>query len=157
MLRVTKLTDYGVLLLSQMADGDEREACTARDLADSTRLPLPMVSKIAKLLAHHGLLLSHRGAKGGYSLARPAHKITLAEIIAALEGPIAITDCLGHDDCRCEADPICSMRGNWDVVNHAVRGALEGVTLEDMVAGKKVTVPSFPLALASSGSERSGK
>ena len=96
MIRITKQTDYGIVLLTHLAANPERQY-TAPELAAEARLPLPMVSKILKLLARDGLLASHRGVKGGYSLARPAEEISMAEIIAALEGPIAITECVSDE------------------------------------------------------------
>ena len=93
MIRITKQTDYGIVLLTHLAAHPDRHF-NAPELAAEARLPLPMVSKILKLLAREGLLASHRGVKGGYSLARPAEEISMAEIIAALEGPIAITECV---------------------------------------------------------------
>ena len=111
MIRITKQTDYGIVLLTHLAAHAERQY-NAPELAAEARLPLPMVSKILKLLAREGLLASHRGVKGGYSLARPAEEISMAEIIAALEGPIAITECISvESDCSHEA--LCPVRANW--------------------------------------------
>ncbi len=95
------------------------------------RLPLPTVSKILKLLAREGLLASHRGVKGGYSLAPPAEEISMAEIIAALEGPIAITECIERR-ARLLHEPLCPVRGNWQRINEAVRTALDGISLAEM-------------------------
>jgi FeS assembly SUF system regulator len=133
MIRITKQTDYGIVLLTHMAVNTGRQ-WNAPDLAGETRLPLPMVSKILKLLAREGLLASHRGVKGGYSLAKPAEEISMAEIVVALEGPIAITECIVEGDCSHEA--ACTVRGNWQRINEAVRGALEGITLAEMAQPK---------------------
>jgi FeS assembly SUF system regulator len=130
MIRITKQTDYGIVLLTHLAAHAERQYA-APELAAEARLPLPMVSKILKLLARDGLLASHRGVKGGYSLARPAEEISMAEIIAALEGPIAITECISvESDCSHEA--LCPVSANWRRINEAVRTALEGVSLAEM-------------------------
>ena len=130
MIRITKQTDYGIVLLTHLAASAERQYA-APELATETRMPLPMVSKILKLLARDGLLSSHRGVKGGYSLARPAEEISMAEIIAALEGPIAITECVSvESDCSHEA--LCPVRSNWQRINQAVRSALEGISLAEM-------------------------
>jgi FeS assembly SUF system regulator len=135
MIRITKQTDYGIVLLTHLAAHPDRQFA-APELAAETRLPLPMASKILKLLARDGLLASHRGVKGGYSLARAAEEISMAEIIVALEGPIAITECVSvESDCTHEA--LCPVRSNWRRINEAVRGALEGITLAEM-AGTKV-------------------
>src|SRR4051794_5397299 len=134
MIRITKQTDYGIVLLTHLAAHAERQYA-APELAAEARLPLPMVSKILKLLARDGLLASHRGVKGGYSLARPAEEISMAEIIAALEGPIAITECISvESDCSHEA--LCPVSANWRRINQAVRTALEGVSLAEMARPK---------------------
>ena len=93
MFRMTKLTDYGIVLLTHFAAHDDRVAHTARELALETRLPLPTVGKLLKQLSRGGLLASQRGTKGGYILSRPPREITISAIIATLEGPVAITEC----------------------------------------------------------------
>ncbi len=134
MIRITKQTDYGIVLLTHLAVNAERQYA-APELAAEARLPLPMASKILKLLARDGLLASHRGVKGGYSLARGAEEISMAEIITALEGPIAITECISvESDCSHEA--LCPVRGNWQRINLAVRTALEGISLAEMAQPK---------------------
>jgi FeS assembly SUF system regulator len=130
MIRITKQTDYGIVLLTHLSAQPERQY-NAPDLAAEAQLPLPMVSKILKHLAREGLLLSHRGVKGGYSLARPPREISMAEIISALEGPIAITECIDEMG-NCFHEPICQVRSNWQRINDAVRGALAGITLAEM-------------------------
>lgn len=130
MIRITKQTDYGIVLLTHLAADPERQY-NAPELAAEARLPLPMVSKILKLLAREGLLGSHRGVKGGYSLARQPEAISMAEIIAALEGPIAITECISVEG-DCSHEPLCPVRSNWRRINLAVRTALEGITLAEM-------------------------
>ena len=130
MIRITKQTDYGIVLLTHLAADPERQY-NAPDLAAEAHLPLPMVSKILKLLAREGLLASHRGVKGGYSLARRPEAISMAEIIAALEGPIALTECISVEG-DCSHEPLCPVRSNWRRINQAVRTALEGITLAEM-------------------------
>ena len=103
MHRISRLTDYGIVLLAHLAGERGGTTHNARELAQRSNLPLPAVSKILKTLTHEGLLVSHRGAKGGYGLARDASEISVAEIIAALEGPIALTECtLGPGHCHQE-------------------------------------------------------
>lgn len=130
MFRMTKLTDYGIVLLTHFAAHDDRVAHTARELALETRLPLPTVGKLLKQLSHGGLLTSQRGTKGGYILTRAPRDISVASIIAMLEGPVAITECNGMT--RCEHESFCSTRPNWQIINETIRGALEGLTLADM-------------------------
>jgi FeS assembly SUF system regulator len=133
MLRLTKLTDYGIVLLTHFAQHSERDAQNARELALETRLPLPTVGKLLKELTHAGLLVSHRGKDGGYALARGPERISVAEIIAALEGPIAITECNNvTDPGLCEHETGCPVRANWQVVNRAIREALEKISLAEM-------------------------
>ncbi len=134
MLRMTRLTDYGVVLLSHIAREPGRLTRNAPELAAAAHLPLPTVSKILKILAREGLLVPHRGAKGGFSLARAATEITVAEIIAALEGPIALTECSGHAGERCEIEPSCPVSAPWRRINRAVFEALRGITLAEMAS-----------------------
>jgi FeS assembly SUF system regulator len=131
MIRMTKQTDYGFVLLSQLAAAPARVA-NAPDLAAATRLPPPTVSKILKLLARHGLLVSHRGVKGGYSLARPPAAVTVAEILRAIEGPVALTVCIEGSPGECEREDFCQVRRHWQLINVAVDSALAQVTLADL-------------------------
>jgi FeS assembly SUF system regulator len=135
-LKISKLADYGVVLLTTMANAEEvREPHNARDLADTTRLPLPMVSKVLKALSKAGLLDSHRGIKGGYSLAKPADEINAVEIIRALDGPIAITSCVdsGSLNATCGIMSSCSLQSFWQLVNNAIVDSLEKITLANLL------------------------
>lgn len=131
MLRITKQTDYGIVLLTHMAMDRER-LVTAPDLAAEANLPQPMVSKILKLLAKDGVLESHRGANGGYCLAREPEAVTVAEVITALEGQIAITECTDEEPGLCTQEAVCPVRSNWNRINFAIRTALEGISLAEM-------------------------
>ena len=131
MLRVTKLADYGIVILTHLA-GHSAAIYNARDIANEVRLPLPVVSKILKLLARNGLLGSHRGIKGGYGLARKPELITVAEIIRALEGPIAVTECTDTVRGDCGLETGCPVRTNWHLINQAIYQALEKITLAEM-------------------------
>jgi FeS assembly SUF system regulator len=132
MIRLSKLTDYGILLMTHMARKTDRPLHTARDLAVETQIPLPTVSKLLKLLSGGGLLLSHRGLKGGYSLARVPGEISVGQIIAVLEGPIGVTECGGAPGV-CDMEAHCPMSSNWRVISHALRQALENLTLPDLI------------------------
>jgi FeS assembly SUF system regulator len=132
MIRLGRLTDYGIVLMAHLASAGEGPH-TARDLAAETQLPLPAVSKLLKSLTREGLLCSSRGAKGGYQLARPAEQITVPEMIAALEGPIALTDCNLHEG-ACAQEPSCNVRTPWQRINRAVHDALSRVRLADLAA-----------------------
>jgi FeS assembly SUF system regulator len=133
MIRLGKLTDYGLLLMSQMARGPQAELHTARDLARKCRLPLPTVSKLLKALLQRGLLVSHRGIRGGYSLVRDPHLIPIAEIISALEGPLALTECSTDVGGLCDLESSCPLRDNQRIINGAIRGALAKVMLSDLI------------------------
>lgn len=132
MIRLSRLTDYAIVVMGQMARHPEA-IMTAPQLAERTAVPQPTVSKLLKMLARDGLMTSHRGATGGYSLARAAENISIADIITALEGPIALTACVDGAEGHCGVERLCPMRGNWDKVNTAVRHALQEVSLADML------------------------
>jgi len=136
MIRLTKQADYGIVLLSRIAGGDPDSLHAARDLSGETGLPLPMVSKILKALAKGGLLTSHRGVKGGYSLSRPASRISMADVIAALEGPIAMTECMSGPASDCEHQPSCRVQHAWRRINGAVLHALDSVSLAEMAGSE---------------------
>lgn len=131
MIRMTKQADYGIVLMTRLASEPER-LFSAPDLAEECQLPQPTVSKILKALARGELLESHRGVKGGYALARDPEEINVAEIITALEGPIAITECIDDAPGECCQEPICPVRGNWQRINVAIRMALEQIKLAEM-------------------------
>jgi FeS assembly SUF system regulator len=130
MLRISKLSDYAIIILGHMAKAPDG-TYTATDLAVSAGVASPTVSKVLKALARAAVLKSTRGAKGGYQLAQSPEATTIASIIAALEGPIALTEC-GLEHMHCEQSASCHVRGNWSVLNRAIQTALEAVTLSDM-------------------------
>ena len=131
MIRISRLTDYGIVLMSHMAVHPDR-VHNATEVASEAHLPLPTVSKLLRRLAKEGLLDSHRGVNGGYVLARPAENVTLGGIIRALEGPIAITTCTNDSPGECEHESLCPVRSHWHLINLAVRQALDSITLADM-------------------------
>lgn len=131
MLRISKMADYGTVVMAYLASNPE-QAFNAKEIAANTRIALPTVSKILKLLARTGLLLSLRGAQGGYRLAQAASTITLVQIIDALDGNIALTEC-SHDSGLCSLESVCAMRSNWQVISQTIRKALQGLSLAEMV------------------------
>lgn len=131
MLRITKQTDYGIVLLTSMAHDPDR-LVNATDLAGETGLPQPMVAKILKHLARSGVLASHRGVNGGYALARPPEELSVAEIIVALEGQIAITECTDDEPGLCAQETVCPVRSNWNRINGAIQEALDRISLAEM-------------------------
>ena len=132
MLRISRLADYGTMVMSQMASQPER-LFSANDLAAMLGLGRATVSKVLKSLARHELVAGVRGLHGGYSLARPPQRITIADIVDALEDqPFGLTECSATDG-LCDIETSCHVRTNWQKISLVVRRALEGVTLADMV------------------------
>ena len=130
MLRIAKLTDYATVLMVRLAREPAR-CFSAGQLSDELGLPLPTVSKLLKRLLQAGLLTSMRGASGGYSLAHAPRAVSVADVVNAIEGPVALTECsLGKGSCSLEKN--CATRANWQLISRAVRVALEAVSLADM-------------------------
>jgi FeS assembly SUF system regulator len=145
---MTKQADYGIVLMTHLANEPGRRFA-APDLAEETQLPLPTVSKILKQLTREGLLESHRGAKGGYSLAREPLRITVADMITALDGPIAFTECIEDTPGACSQEHVCRLRGNWQRINLAVRQALESISLAEL--NEPLSPPLVQLGLGDGG------
>jgi FeS assembly SUF system regulator len=130
-IRLSRLADYGVVLACQMAV--KAEGChNAFDLAAATGLPAPTVSKLLAALARAGVLVSQRGAKGGYRLARAPEAITAADIVSAVDGPIALTVCIEHGAGACDVESLCPTRSGWRRINDAVRDAMKSVSLAEL-------------------------
>lgn len=140
MLRLSKLTDYAVVVLIRLAVSEPDGCCgeervqTSPCIAAATGVPEPTVAKVLKALAAAGLVGSTRGARGGYRLARPLTAISVADVIAAVDGPIALTACVDGGAGGCDVESMCAVKGRWDLVNDAIRGALHGITLAQMRA-----------------------
>ena len=132
MLKLNRLTDYAVVVLGQLARNSGKVE-TATEIAMSTGIPLPTVSKILKILSSAFIVMSHRGAGGVYLLERRADDIRVAEIIEAFEGPIALTACVDSAVDNCSIEALCPMKGNWNTVNEAIRTTLFSLTLADMI------------------------
>jgi FeS assembly SUF system regulator len=133
--RLSKTTDYGIVLLAGLARDPSAEPRNARELAEGSDLPVPMASKILKALAKEGLLVSQRGSKGGYRLARDPAELSVSEMVRVLEGPVALTDCaIGPS--LCEHEAMCAVREPWQLISRVVEQALSDVTLADLVRGR---------------------
>ena len=155
MLRLSKLTDYAVVVLIRLADGERaapRCGCdepvqTSPGIAAATGVPEPTVAKVLKALAGANLVASQRGARGGYRLARPIGAISVADVIAAVDGPIALTACVDGGAGGCDVESMCAVKGRWDLVNGAIRTALTSITLAEMRAASVPpafrTMPEF--------------
>ncbi len=132
MIKLSKLTDYAVVILAEMAKGSGTQQ-TASGLSIKTGLPEPTVAKVLKLLAKGALITSTRGVNGGYTLSRSPSEINMGAVISSLEGPVQLTACVdGTDDC-CSHSTNCSMKGKWNPVNEAMQKALENVSLAQMM------------------------
>ena len=143
MFRLSKLTDYAVVVLVRLAQAETRAISpgtvqTSPGISSATGIPEPTVAKVLKAMAGKGLVTSLRGARGGYRLSRPLNAIPVAEVIEAIDGPIALTACV--DGGGCESQCLCPMRGRWDPVNAAIRTALGAITLADM---ESAALPPF--------------
>lgn len=131
MIKVNKLTDYAVLILSYFAKQNSDRVFNATQLANALDLPNPTVSKILKILLKNQLVISHRGAQGGYQLAKPLEYISVAQLIEAMEGRLAVTECNVRTG-LCSHEDSCQMRNPWQKINHMVLDLLSQVTLADM-------------------------
>lgn len=130
MLRLSKLTDYAVVVLVRLAGAPGVQ--TSPGIATATGIPEPTVAKVLKILAGSGLVTSQRGARGGYRLHRALDEVPVSDVISAIDGPIALAACVDGSVTECESQGLCPMRGRWDPVNDAIRQALNGITLADM-------------------------
>lgn len=130
MLRISKLADYGSVVMVQLAR-HPTHLLNAKEIASHCHLSVPTVSKLLKLLANANLVISQRGTKGGYQLARPAQAISVAEIIEAVEGHQGLTEC-SHHVSDCVIEKVCGIRGNWQIISHIIMNALASVTLAQL-------------------------
>lgn len=146
MLRITKQTDYAIMLTAHLAELPSGEVLSARQAADWSGLPLPMVSKILKALAKEGIVESHRGVGGGYRLPAPAEEATVAGVIRALEGPISLVEC-GSAPGHCEHEASCPARVNWARINCEIERALDRIPVSEMIG----PLPCSLLSVAKGG------
>ena len=135
-MRLSNLADYAVVTMAAAARHCGGARTSAAELASETGLPAPTVQKLVSKLSAAGLLRSVRGAKGGLQLARPAAAITLADIVEAVEGPIALTACV--EGINCAVDHNCTVRPHWPAVNQALRGALAGIPLTQLAQTREM-------------------
>jgi len=149
MIILSKLADYGVIIATHLASAPARQL-TAAAIAAETRLPPATVSKVLKTLSHAGLVAATRGAAGGYRLARRAAAISVADVVAAIDGDIGLTQCSVHGP-DCDRVAYCATRPHWAAINRAVGEALSAVSLAEMVspfmfvtASSELAAPVFP-------------
>ncbi len=150
MLRLSKLADYAVVVLVRLSK--DAPCQTSPGVSATVGIPEPTVAKVLKALATAGLVTSQRGARGGYRLAQPLSQISVAAVVTAIDGPIALTACVEGSSVGCEAECTCPVRGRWDLVNIAIREALSAISLADMAAvtprARVALVPSLSISPA---------
>lgn len=145
MLRISKLADYGIVLVSHMAAHARDRMHAVSDLSAETGIPQPTARKVLKRLARGGVTESQRGARGGYRLAREAEAISLAEVLQAVEGPIAVSECSTEEaPGECDFEGACEVQPSWRFINRTVHDALAGIRLSDLV--RTARSPLVPLA-----------
>jgi len=134
-LRISRLTDYGTVVLAHLAR-DDTELVSAAEVASATGIALPTVSKLLKALAKAEIVSSTRGSHGGYQLARDAQEISATDVIDALEGPVSITECSASDS-NCDFEASCNVGGAWQRINLAIRRTLDEISLADLLRTKR--------------------
>jgi len=139
MIRLSRMADYGVVVMTYMA-WRHHETNTAHQVAEGTGLSEATVGKLLKVFARGGLLESHRGVNGGYEMSRKPEDVSVAEIVEAVEGPIALTLCVDEHPGSCDVEALCPVRGGWNQINTALRETFEGVSLAVMAFP---TLPEF--------------
>jgi FeS assembly SUF system regulator len=142
-LRISRLTDYGTVVLAHLAR-DDAALVSAADVATATGIAVPTVSKLLKALAKAEIVTSTRGSHGGYQLARDARAISAADVIDALDGPVSITECSASDS-HCDIAESCNVGGAWQRINVAIRRALDDISLADLLRTNS-PVPRFEFA-----------
>ncbi len=138
MLRLSKLSDYAIVIMTDLAGDGHAELQNAGTIAERTAVAQPTVSKLLKMLAGHGLVSSVQGRHGGYQLGRRPGEITVTQIVEAIDGPLALTECGLDDGSSCGLEKVCSVRPHWRHIGSAIRSALDGITLE-LLIGSPIT------------------
>ncbi len=155
MLRLSKMADYGTVVMTAMIH-DTQLSRSAPEIAAAIHVPAPTVSKILKTLTRGGLVVSSRGARGGYALARPPGQISLADIVHVMDGPIGMTECSVTPG-LCAQETGCAVRANWQRINQAVIGVLQNITLAEMISPDTQPADASPIMLARTGTQPSPK
>jgi FeS assembly SUF system regulator len=135
MMRINKLTDYGIVVMTEIATMKRNTVHTAKEISHRTKIPLPTVTRLLKTLSNRGLLISQRASQGGYALSEAASKISIASIIESIEGPIALTEC-SMNKCTCSYESNCNVELPWQKINNTVKSALENISLNEMIQAK---------------------
>ncbi len=132
MIKISKITDYGFVLLTNMVQSQRKDVWTAKDLSAQTHIPLPTVGKILKILSRGEILDSTRGSQGGYKLSKDPGSLSLAHVIDVLEGKMSVTNCGTNGHIKCDILHSCPNKANWQKINHLIYGALGSLSLKDM-------------------------
>jgi FeS assembly SUF system regulator len=132
MMRINKLTDYGIIIMTEIATMGSKKVHNAKEISKRTNIPLPTVTSLLKKLSSEELLTSQRGNQGGYALAESSSTISIASIIESIEGPIALTEC-STNECACSYESKCSVEVPWQKINKTVKSALEEIKLNEMI------------------------
>lgn len=140
MIKLGKMTDYAVVILSEIARAGQDNVVKVSSLVETTGLSKTTIAKLTKILVKGKILTSSRGMLGGYALAMPPHEITMKDVITAVEGPVALTSCLDHTSTNCLIQNVCQVRGNWEKVNNEIIESLQRVTIADMTTNKHCTL-----------------
>ena len=130
-MRINKLTDYSIVILTNMVINGDKKMYTAKELSEITEIPLPTVTRILEMLSNKELLDSQQGPQGGYSLTKSAENTSVREVIEAMEGPIALTEC-SDDDCGCAYETSCAVGKPWQKINKAIIDVLQNINLAEM-------------------------
>ncbi|HLY56327.1 MAG TPA: SUF system Fe-S cluster assembly regulator [Stellaceae bacterium] len=142
MIILSRLADYAVIVATHLAETAPAQA-NAVHVAEDTRLPPATVAKVLKQLARAGIVTAVRGAAGGYRLARPASEVSIAAVVAAIDGAPAMTQCSGSHLIACDRTHFCPTRPHWQRINQVVEQALESVTLDEMAVQRQAPFPAF--------------
>jgi len=150
MLKLTKKADYGLIALCHLASRPGQKTASAKDIADTYRIPLPLLSKVLQALVRNGLLASEQGASGGYRLARDPHEITALEVIRVMDGPIILTHCFtehaGHAEC--EQHECCPVREPLRKVHEGILKLLSSITISD-ISSEDMGIPAISSMVSS--------
>lgn len=137
MIKLGKMTDYAVVILSEIARAGQDNVVKVSSLVETTSLSKATIAKLTKILVKGGILNSSRGMLGGYILSKKPDDITMKDVITAVEGPVALTSCLDHKSTSCLIQNVCQVRGNWEKVNNEIIESLQRVTIADMISSKR--------------------
>jgi len=133
MLRLSKKADYALIAMKHLARRGDRGSSSAREIAAMYDIPIELMAKVLQRLVRRGLLASHQGTRGGYELARRPTQISVADVIQAIDGPVAVTAC-SSDENQCEQFAKCNVRDPLWKVRERIVQALGECTIAELAA-----------------------